>query len=62
MKLFIKALIKSLFGDLANTASVTLGLLIAAVFIKAGDPAVAGWVMVVELLIALFLLVNRYGE
>lgn len=61
MGVFIKALIKSLFGDLANTASVAGIILVGAVLDKIGDGALSGWVMAGLLLTALMWLSRRYG-
>lgn len=58
---FFKALIKSLFGDVANTAAVTGIILVGAILDRIGDEALSGWVMAGLLLIALGWLSRRYG-
>lgn len=60
MKLFFKALLKALFGDLGNSLAVLLGVLVVLTLVALGEAPIAGWVMVVELLFAVAWLSGRY--
>ena len=62
MSTFFKALIKSLFGDLANSAAVTVGVLVALALVTLGATPVSGWGMAVTLLLAVVWLAGRYGS
>ena len=60
MKTFIVALMKSIFGDTANTLAVLLGLAMAVALVAVGDAAIAGWAVAAELAIAAPWLAARY--
>lgn len=53
MRVFSQALLKALFGDIANTMAVLPGVLVVLVLVRLGDGPTAGWVMAVELVLAL---------
>lgn len=62
MRLFFKAMIKALFGDVANSVAVTVGLFVALGLVALGDRLIAGWGLAVTLLLAMVWLAGRYGR
>lgn len=62
MSSFFKALVKSLFGDAANSAAVAVGVLLALLLVTASDAAAAGWGLAAVLLAAMVWLAGRYGR
>lgn len=62
MKTYFKALIKSLFGDMANTAAVVAAVAVAMLLGALGKPDVAGWALSAVLLLAMAWLAGRYGR
>lgn len=62
MRVFLKALLKSLFGDVATSASVALAVLVVIALLASRAAHTAGWVMAAELLLAMAWLAGRYGR
>ncbi|APZ43408.1 hypothetical protein [Acidihalobacter ferrooxydans] len=62
MNTFFKALIKSIFGDAANTLAVLVAAGVAFVLAGAGQNALAGWGLVAVLLPAMVWLAGSYGR
>lgn len=61
MKIFLKALFKSLFGGWFNTISVGVVLGLAILLIEVGEIDLVGWTMSGLLVLALGWQARRYG-
>lgn len=62
MKTFVMALIKSIFGDAANTMAVLAALAVAFALATVGASSWTGWGLVIVLLPSVFALAGRYGR
>lgn len=62
MKVFLKALLKSLFGNVANSGAVALGVLLVFALVASGEARAAGWAMAAEIVLATGWLAGRYGR